>query len=129
MQAKRHSAAAGNIATQVGIMSAGQPPLEAAPTPQGYAQRQAMGHNQSQSLGGSGLVEGGGGGGGINHAQSQSMMDQSRPRNADMEGGADDARGMPDQMAMNLSQVRYRAGHSVSDGETGYIKTLQPSNG
>ena len=58
-QAKRHSnAAAGNIATQVGMMSAGQPPLEAAPTPQGYAQRQSMGHNQNQNLG-SGLVEGG----------------------------------------------------------------------
>lgn len=104
-QAKRHSnAAAGNIATQVGMMSAGQPPLEAAPTPQGYAQRQSMGHNQNQNLG-SGLVEGGGG---LNHGQSQTLMDQSRPRNADMDGGADDARGISEQLAMNLSQVGCR---------------------
>lgn len=104
VQAKRHSTvAAGNIATQVGILSAGQPPLEAAPTPQGYAQRQSMGHNQSQSLG-SGLVEAAGGGG-INHGQSQSLIDQSRARNADMDGGADDARGIPDQLTINLSQV------------------------
>lgn len=104
MQAKRHSSvAAGNIATQVGILSAGQPPLEAAPTPQGYAQRLSMGHNQSQSLG-SGLVEAAGGGG-VNHGQSQSLIDQSRARNTDMDGGADDARGIPEQLTLNLSQV------------------------
>ena len=113
MQAKRHSSvAAGNIATQVGILPAGQPPLEAAPTPQGYAQRQSMGHNQSQSLG-SGLVEATGGG--INHGQSQSLIDQSRARNADMDGGADDARGIPEQLTINLSQVGCR-GRGGLDG-------------
>lgn len=41
-QAKRHNVA-GNIAAQVGMIPVAQPPLEAAPTPQGYAQHQAMG--------------------------------------------------------------------------------------
>lgn len=101
MQAKRHNAAA----MQAGMMSVGQPPLEAAPTPQGYAQRHSMGHApvQNQGQGSSdGAVQQGHG-----HGQGQQMMDSSRPRNADMDQGADDICGSSEQ-PITLSQVRCR---------------------
>lgn len=85
-------------------MTVGQPPLEAAPTPQGYAQRKAMGRGQGQNQG-PGSNEGAGQG----HGQGQSLMDASRPRNADVETGADDAAGLSDQQPMappQMSQVR-----------------------
>lgn len=101
LQAKRHSSAsAGAIAAQVGMLSVGQPPLEAAPTPQGYAQRQAVMQgqvkNQSQAqatMEGIGVQDNG---------QGQALMDQSRPRNADVDVLVDDQQRQP----ISLSQVR-----------------------
>lgn len=111
LQAKRHSsAAAETIAAQVGMLSAGQPPVEAAPTPQGYAQRQALnqGQNQTQNQA-QAMMEAAGG---QDNGQAQSLIDQSRPRNADMDGVVEDgggAGGLSDQQKqpINLSQVRF----------------------
>lgn len=100
MQAKRHTAAA----MQAGMMSVGQPPLEAAPTPQGYAQRHSMGHVPVQNQV-SGPNDGAGQQG---HGQGQQMMDGSRPRNADIDQGADDMGGTSEQQPITLSQVRCR---------------------
>lgn len=101
MQAKRHNAAA----MQVGIMSVSQPPLEAAPTPQGYAQRHSMGHVPVQNQG-QGSSDGAGQQG---HGQGQQMMDSSRPRNADGDQGGDDMGGSAEQQPITtLSQVRCR---------------------
>lgn len=99
-QAKRHGVSPGNIAAQVGLMSVAQPPLEAAPTPQGYAQRQALGHGQGHNQG-PGLNDGTG----QVHGQGQSLMDQSRPRN-ETDVGADETGGSSDHPPMNLSLVR-----------------------
>lgn len=117
LQAKRYNAAAGSIAAQVGLLSAGQPPLEAAPTPQGYAQRQALmqGQNQSQNQAQAhATMEAAGG---QDSGQVQSLMDQSRARGADIEGVVDDGGGggagvgggLSDQQRqpIKLSQVRF----------------------
>lgn len=111
LQAKRHSsAAAETIAAQVGMLSAGQPPVEAAPTPQGYAQRQAVTQGQTQNQNqAQAMMEAAGG---QDNGQVQSLIDQSRPRNADMDGVVEDgggAGGLSDQQKqpINLSQVRF----------------------
>lgn len=102
MQAKRHNAAA----MQAGMLSVAQPPLEAAPTPQGYAQRHSIGHVpvpvQNQGQGSSD------GAGQQGHGQGQQMMDSSRPRNADGDQGGDDMGGSAEQQPITLSQVRCR---------------------
>lgn len=110
LQAKRHSsAAAETIAAQVGMLSAGQPPLEAAPTPQVYAQRQTatQGQNQSQNQT-QAMMDAGG----QDNGQVLSLMDLSR-RNADVDGVIEDGGGgggggLSDQQKqpINLSQVR-----------------------
>lgn len=109
MQAKR----AGSIAAQVGMLSAGQPPLEAAPTPQGYAQRQALMQGQHLSQNQAHATKEAAGG--QDNGQMQSLMDQSRSRNADIDGIVDDGGGgvgvgggMSDhqRQPINLSQVR-----------------------
>ena len=106
LQAKRHSASAGAIAAQVGMLSAGQPPLEAAPTPQGYAQRQAVMQGQMKTqnqpqvkMEAKGVPDNG---------QVHALMDQSRPRNADVDMIVEDGGGLSDQQRqpINLSQVR-----------------------
>lgn len=113
-QAKRQGAAPGNIAAQVNLLSVGQPPVEAAPTPQGYAQqRQAViqGQNQSHGQGMKEAAVGQDGG-------QVSVMGSSRPRNAEIDGGAEDVQGggagggMSDQkkQPLNLSQVCILAG-------------------
>eukprot|EP00752_Nemacystus_decipiens_P009890 g8823.t1 len=121
-QAKR----AGSIAAQVGMLSAGQPPLEAAPTPQGYAQRQALikGQNQSQNQAHATMEVAGGQDNG--QMQSLSLMDQARPRNAnaDIDGIVDDlgggggggvGGGLSDQQRqpINLSQFNSSEGQGV----------------
>lgn len=93
------------------MLSAGQPPLEAAPTPQGYAQLQAVtqGQNQSQNQA-QAMMEAAGG---QDNGQVQSLMDPSRPRNADVDGVVEDSGGggggggLSDQQKqpINLSQV------------------------
>lgn len=93
------------------MLSAGQPPIEAAPTPQGYAQRQAMtqGQNKSQNQA-QAMMEAAGG---QDNGQVQSLIDQSRPRNVDMDVVVEDGGGgvggvLSDQQkqSINLSQVR-----------------------
>ena len=95
------------------MLSAGQPPLEAAPTPQGYAQRQALRQNQSQNQAHATMEVAGG----QDNGQMQALIDQSRPRNADIDGIVDDGGGggggggvgggLSDQQRqpINLSQV------------------------
>lgn len=106
-QAKRQSAAPGSIAAQVGMLSVGQPPLEAAPTPQGYAQRQAVmkgqTHNQAQGMKEAAI-------GGQDNGQVQGLMDP-RSRGADIDGVIDDIAGPGgfsdhQKQPLKLSQVR-----------------------
>ncbi|CAM9818779.1 unnamed protein product, partial [Ectocarpus sp. 4 AP-2014] len=88
-QAKRQGAAPVNIAAQVNLLSVGQPPVEAAPTPQGYAQqRQAMiqGQNQSHGQGMKETAVGQDGG-------QVPVMGLSRPRNVEIDGVTEDVQG------------------------------------
>lgn len=110
----RQGAAPGNIAAQVNLLSVGQPPVEAAPTPQGYAQqRQAMIQGQNQSHG-QGMKESAVG----QDGGQVPVMGSSRPRNAEIDGVAEDVQGggagggMSDQkkQPLNLSQVCLLAG-------------------
>ncbi|CBJ26117.1 conserved unknown protein [Ectocarpus siliculosus] len=122
-QAKRQGAAPGNIAAQVNLLSVGQPPVEAAPTPQGYAQqRQAMiqGQNQSHGQGMKEAAVGQDGG-------QVPVMGSSRPRNAEIDGVAEDVQGggagggMSDQkkQPLNLSQFNSNEGQVTGTHRSG----------
>ena len=91
MQAKRHSVVAGNITAQVVMTSVSQPPVEAAPTPQSYAQLRGLGHGQIHSHGQSSF------GDGISHG--------GRGQGQTTDAAQDELRLLSDQQAMNFSQV------------------------
>lgn len=126
VQAKRQSAAPGSIAAQVGMLSVGQPPLEAAPTPQGYAQRQAVmkgqNHNQAQGLMEAAI-------GGQDNGLVQPLMDPSRSRTTEMDGIADDVGGVGglsdlQKQPLKLSQVRVLCVEACVKASSGCLRLL-----
>ncbi|CAM9128768.1 unnamed protein product [Hapterophycus canaliculatus] len=116
-EAKRQSAASNSIAAQVGILSVGQPPLEAAPTPQGYAQRQAVMKGQNHNQAPQGMMEAVVLG--QDKGQVQPLMDPSRSRTMDIDGVVDDvsgAGGLPDYQKQPLKLSQFNSNDSQVTG-------------